>query len=165
LYHLDRPQIRESCLPDNPQIISQRGADTVNKNYPKLYQRGQIEIDSDLKNITRPASNCPTQKYDPRQSNCGCETQGLPGGGGVVAGCEGTLAGGRCGDSEDLTDLVICKFPVENTRLSNPGSNIRGSSILILICLLVITIVHVYVDQQLIQWIHPNFQCGANLVF
>jgi len=127
-YFLQRPNIEKSCIPDSARVISQQGGDARVRALPKPNHREQIDVESDLFNIDRVASRCPDKKYDPRQSNCGCETQGLPSGGGVVAGCGDMSDGGRCGDS-DLTEVVMCKFPVEDTRLSNPASNLRGTGI------------------------------------
>lgn len=132
VYAVETPAIRESCLPRDARIISQKGADSQPWNYAQRFYYGPVDVESDLMNIDRPASDCPENKYDPRYTNCGCENQGEPGGAGVISGCTyGFLGpsiqeGQKCGDNT-LVNIPQCNFGVEDTRLSNPASNLRGT--------------------------------------
>jgi len=58
-------------------------------------------------------------------------SEGLPGGGGVLNSVKGTdgksTDGKRVGD--DLNDYPECGIPAEDTRLSNPPCNLRGTGI------------------------------------
>lgn len=133
-YSVGTPAIRETCLPASSRIISQRGADSQPWNFQHRFYTGPVDVESDLRNIDRPATDCPSKKYDPRVSNCGCENQGQPGGAGVINGCSYTMGiphlkqGQRCGDFT-LQSVPICDFGVEDTRLSNPASNLRGTGV------------------------------------
>ena len=62
-----------------------------------------VDVDSELHGLTRAATNCPTQKYVPKERPC-------PGGGA-------------------LRDLRDCRsqMPAEDTRLSNPPCSLRGT--------------------------------------
>lgn len=121
LYQINEPKLCQSCLPDTSLIISQKGADSINKKYPKIYQSSQVEVESKLRNITQPASRCPENKLSEADiGKCGSETLGLPTGSGIFA---------QCTEGNDLSHMVICSFPVEATRNSNPSSNLRSIGI------------------------------------
>ena len=67
-----------------------------------------IDVDSELMNLTRPATNCPSRKYIPDGNQCN-ESHKL---------------------QEAKNNLVHgkdCFFDVEDTRLSNPACNLRGT--------------------------------------
>ena len=96
------PNVSEPCFAESPQIRLQRQGVSVSQNMPL------IDVDSELMNLTRPATNCPSRKYIPN--------------------------GKQCNESEKLNDakknLVHgneCFFQVEDTRLSNPSCNLRGT--------------------------------------
>jgi len=104
----------------------------MNKNVDWRFFAGPIDIDSELKNINKPYSKCSKYKFQPDCNNeCSCNNQGHPGGQGAVDTCKihgiATSNGKRCYDVNNLTDFKTCHFPVEDTRLSNPSSNLRGT--------------------------------------
>ena len=63
-----------------------------------------IDVDSELMNLTRSASNCPSKKYVPDGSQCG-----------------------KVNKEEQLQHGKDCFFTVEDTRISNPACNLRGT--------------------------------------
>ena len=154
LYNTNTPVICGNCLPENPEIMPNRTGVSINSNVPGRFFAGPIDIESDLRNINRVASRCPTLKYNPTCPNCKCRNQGEPCGQGVVAGCkmcgaklepEGKASvegfnsketeqvhlrsdGKRCGDN-NLIDFPGCNFNIEDTRLSNPPSTLRGTGV------------------------------------
>jgi hypothetical protein len=129
-YKLNTPVTCSGCFQPNPSVIAQKGSVSMEKNTPWRFYDGPVDVESELRNITRPATRCPTFKYQPRCENTVCLNQGQPCGQGVVKGCEnsnatkkGTMA------NDNVVDLPNCLFPVENTRLSNPACTLRGTGI------------------------------------
>ena len=92
------PNLNEPCFAESPQIRLQRQGVSVNPDKPL------IDIDSELMNITRGASNCPSKKYIPDGSQCG-----------------------KVNKQESLQHGKDCYFTVEDTRISNPACNLRGT--------------------------------------
>ncbi len=132
LYQINTPVLCSSCYQDNPQIRLQKNGNSMNKNVDWRFFAGPIDIDSELKNINKPYSKCSKYKFQPDCNNeCSCNNQGHPGGQGAVDTCKihgiATSNGKRCYDVNNLTDFKTCHFPVEDTRLSNPSSNLRGT--------------------------------------
>lgn len=129
LYQMNTPVLCNTCFQDNPQIISQRGAVSMNANTDWRFYAGPIDVETDLLNINRPATRCPSGKYEPKCPNCNVVLSGEPCGQGVsdvCYNCRSTLPkGAMC--NQDLVNLPDCHFPVENTRLSNPPSTLRGT--------------------------------------
>ena len=131
LYQIDTPKMCNPCYQDNPNIRLQKNGDSITKDADWRYYAGPIDIDSELRNINRPISRCPSDKYEPVCSDCTCKCQGQPCGQGVVGGCQkknGKLRklGERCNDNQ-LVDFPICHFNVEDTRQSNPPETLRGT--------------------------------------
>ena len=62
-----------------------------------------------------------------------CNNQGYQAGQGVVTGCKNSNSPLRKswtrGQDNNLVDFKKCYFPTEDTRLSNPASNLRGTGI------------------------------------
>lgn len=129
LYQMNTPVLCNTCFQDNPQIISQKGAVSMNANTDWRFYAGPVDVETDLLNINRPATRCPDGKYEPRCPNCNVVISGQPCGQGVsnvCLNCRATLPkGAMC--NQDLVNLPDCHFPVENTRLSNPPSTLRGT--------------------------------------
>jgi len=92
------PNLNEPCFAESPQIRLQRQGVSVDTTKPL------IDIDSELMNITRDASNCPSKKYIPDGSQCG-----------------------KVNKQENLQHGKDCFFTVEDTRTSNPACNLRGT--------------------------------------
>jgi hypothetical protein len=159
LYYTNTPVICGNCLPDDPRIIPHRNGASMNSGVDWRFYAGPIDVESDLKNLDRVLSRCPEKKYIPKCPKCGCSNQGQPCGQGVVAGCKmcGTQysttksgsnsgtepqphnskatanvdlrhLGDRCGDN-NLVDFPVCRFGIEDTRLSNPPSTLRGTGV------------------------------------
>jgi len=95
-YMINTPPIScDSCYPYSPSIRLQRQGASVDTTKPL------IDIDSELLNITRPASKCPSRKWIP--NNCTDRP------------------------ASQLTHFRDCTFPAEETRNSNPPCNLRGT--------------------------------------
>ena len=132
LYNYDTPVTCSQCVETNARIIQQRGGVSQNNGYDRRFFSGPVDVESDLRNINRPATRNPDMKYQPDTSNCTCLAQGQPAGAGVIAGCSSSNCvkkmGERCGDA-NLVDFPDCYFPTEDTRLSNPAVNLKGTGI------------------------------------
>ena len=99
-YQLTTPFIScEDCYNKDPQIINQRSGASVAKNV------AMIDVDSELMNINRKLSNCSKDRFIPKFNK-----------------------EGKIDNSIDLVDFTNCNMPTtENTRLSNPSANLRGT--------------------------------------
>jgi hypothetical protein len=129
-YQLNTPPIScEPCYPTDVQQRLQHSGASVDTSRP------MIDIDSEMLNITRPSSKCPSRKWVPI-----CEKYSAPGypcGQGVVPTCQTcdpqskVKAGDKCPDqfSSNLTHWKDCSIPIEDTRLSNPPCNLRGTGL------------------------------------
>ena len=95
------PNLEELCFSQSPQVRLQKTGVSIDPNKPL------IDIDSELLNLTRASSNCPSKKYIPDGSQCGLTNPK---------------------DKENnLTHGKDCYFDVEDTRLSNPPCTLRGT--------------------------------------
>ena len=99
-YMLSTPFIScEDCFSKDPQLILQRAGGSVAKNIP------MIDVDSELININRKLSNCSSNDFIPIFN-----------------------AKGEIDNNIEQVHFKDCKMPtVENTRLSNPSCNLRGT--------------------------------------
>ena len=99
-YMLGTPHIAcEDCFAVDPQLIMQRSGASVSKKVP------MVDVDSELMNITRKLSNCSSDDFIPKFNKKGEIDNGL-----------------------ELHDFKDCGLPTrENTRLSNPSCNLRGT--------------------------------------
>ena len=121
-YVFEKPVMCEPCYPYTPSIRLQRkGNSTIN---PYLMD---TDLESELRNITRPATKCPSVLYNPVCHDCECERGEICGQG--VTHCNRTSRSGeRCDSIEDqLTEWPDCFIPPESTRLSNPPCTLRGT--------------------------------------
>lgn len=129
VYQINTPVLCNTCFQDNPQIINQRGGVSMNANTDWRFNAGPIDVETDLMNINRPATNCPSGKFQPKCPNCNIVLSGQPCGQGVAEVCKNCSMplpkGAMC--NQDLVNMPDCHFPVENTRLSNPPSTLRGT--------------------------------------
>jgi len=99
-YQLATPHIAcEDCFTADPQLIMQRAGASVAKTMP------MIDVDSELMNITRKLSNCSSDEFIPKFNQKGDIDNNL-----------------------EMHDFRDCSIPTrENTRLSNPSCNLRGT--------------------------------------
>ena len=130
-YQLTTPPIAcEPCYPEDPQLRLQHSGDGVD---PK---RALIDVDSELLNITRPRSKCPSRKWIPECDNY--DAKGYPCGQGVVGTCrkcpDATAPSNlrredKCPDqfAQTVRNWRDCGNRVEDTRLMNPPCNLRGT--------------------------------------
>ena len=129
LYQIGTPVPFKSCYQVNPQIIAQKGSNSMNAGADWRFFAGPIDVETDLLNINRLSTKCPSGKYEPKCGNCGVVNSGQPCGQGVALSCYNCRspipAGGMC--DQDMLDLPDCFFPVEDTRQSNPPSTLRGT--------------------------------------
>jgi len=124
VYKLDEPKVScDPCYPYPPSIRLQKQGDSINKD------QFLIDIDSELSGLNIRQSKDPNKKYTPCCPNTIC-TSGEPCGQGVVGGCKSCnkklKRGQRYGDDK-LHHFKDCFIPAENTRLSNPSCNLRGT--------------------------------------
>ena len=143
-YWNNTPVLCGNCLQTDPNIMPNKNGVSLNSNVPWRFYAGPVDVESDLLNLNRVASNCPSKKYQPKNSDCLCDNQGQPAGQGVVVGCrknskvEGfrninnqqklRIKGQRCPDN-NLVNFPECNFGTEDTRLSNPPSTLRGTGV------------------------------------
>ena len=99
-YQLATPNIScEDCFTRDPQLIIQRAGASVAKHMP------MIDVDSELMNITRKLSNCSSDEFIPKFNQKG-----------------------EIDNNVEMHDFKDCGIPTrENTRLSNPSCNLRGT--------------------------------------
>jgi hypothetical protein len=147
-YFVGTPVVCGNCFQKNPRIIPQRTGVSMNSGVDWRFYAGPIDVESDLKNLNRPASRCPSDKYNQGCGafNCTCNGQGNYCGSGVtncnntgmgqqylVEGFDGQRNmtkplrkdGQRCCDN-NLVDFPDCYLSTEDTRLSNPPYNLKG---------------------------------------
>jgi hypothetical protein len=99
-YQLSTPKVScDPCYPRDPKYRLQNSGVSVSK------KSDLIDIDSELMNINRGASNCPSKKFIPNVDK-----------------------NGEINNNEENIHFKECDTPnVEDTRLSNPPSNLRGT--------------------------------------
>ena len=146
-YNVQTPVICGNCLPDDPRIHPNRTGVSMNSGVDWRFYAGPIDVESDLFNLNRVASNCPKNKYYPDARNCKTVNQGQPAGAGLISTTMPARGGGlvegfeskpregvfrkngqRCTDN-NLVDFPSCSFNTEDTRLSNPPATLRGTGI------------------------------------
>jgi hypothetical protein len=132
-YSLNTPIICGNCFQENPRIIDQKTGVSMNSGVEWRFYAGPVDIESDLKNINKQYSKCPSNKYNPSSNDVTCNNQGYPSGQGVVIGCKNKKTPLKKpwsrGQDNNLVDFPKCFFPTEDTRLSNPPTNLRGTGI------------------------------------
>ena len=81
-YQLNTPPIScEPCYPFSPSTRLQRSGASVDTD------KYMIDIDSEMLNITRAASKCPSRKWTSTCPDCNCSS-GEPCGQGVTSACK-----------------------------------------------------------------------------
>ena len=120
VYRLGEPPIScEQCYPYPPTVRLQRQGDSISKNFPL------VDVDSELMGITRKLSKDIKKQYKPCCEDNSC-TSGEVCGQGVVGNCKNRKPGQRSSDN-NLKHYRDCFLPAEDTRLSNPSCNLRGT--------------------------------------
>ncbi len=107
------------CYPYPPSVRLQKQGDSHIKG------QSLIDVDSELSGITRKQSKDINQQYNPECPDNTC-TSGEVCGQGVVGNCKGRKRGERHSDG-GLQHWKDCFIPAEDTRLSNPSCNLRGT--------------------------------------
>ena len=130
-YLYNTPIECDNCLNDNPRIINQKKGVSINSNVDWRFYYGPIDVESDLFNLNRTSTKCPTKKYIPNCDLNSCTNQGELCGSGGIESCNDSKnplrnSWNRPGDN-NLVDFKNCFFPTEDTRLSNPATNLRGT--------------------------------------
>lgn len=126
-YLYDTPIMCNNCLNDNPRVINQKNGVSLNSNVDWRFYSGPVDVESDLFNLNRTSTNCPSGKYMPKCDTNACSNQGEPCGAGVAENCKDLRnPWNRPGDN-NLVNFPNCFFPTEDTRLSNPSTNLRGT--------------------------------------
>jgi len=130
-YMNDTPIMCNNCLNDNPRIISQKTGVSLNSHVDWRFYYGPVDVESDLFNLNRPLTDCPSKKYIPKCDDYACTNQGEICGTGAIETCTDSKnplkkPWTRPGDN-NLVNFPNCFFPTEDTRLSNPPENLRGT--------------------------------------
>lgn len=129
MHGINTPINCNTCFQNNPTLINQHGGVSMSANKDWRFYSGPIDVESDLLNINRPATMCPSGKYQPKCPNCGVIVSGEPCGKGVELSCYNCKTkiplGGMC--NQNLVNFPDCNFPTEDTRLTNPPSTLRGT--------------------------------------
>ena len=130
-YLCDTPIMCNNCLNDNPRVINQKNGVSINSNVDWRFYYGPVDVESDLFNLNRTSTRCPSGKYTPKCDPYACTNQGEACGSGVVETCSDSKnplrkPWTRPGDN-NLVNFPNCFFPTEDTRLSNPSTNLRGT--------------------------------------
>lgn len=103
-YGVNAPIVKKNCFQTNPRIINQKTGVSLNRFVDWRFYSGPVDTESDLMNLNRRASRDPKTKYNPVKDMC------------------------RNSDA-CLTNMPDCFFPTNDTRLSNPPSNLRGTGV------------------------------------
>jgi hypothetical protein len=130
-YQYDTPIMCNNCLNDNPRIINQKTGVSINSHVDWRFYSGPVDVESDLFNLNRPMTDCPTKKYIPKCDKDACTNQGEICGTGTLDTCTDSKnplrePWMRPGDN-NLVNFPNCFFPTEDTRLSNPPETLRGT--------------------------------------
>ena len=130
-YLYDTPIITDNCLNDNPRVINQKVGVSLNSNVDWRFYSGPVDVESELFNLNRNSSKCPKKQYVPNCEQNSCDNQGEICGAGVLEKCTDSKnplrnPWNRSGDN-NLVNFKNCFFPTEDTRLSNPSTNLRGT--------------------------------------
>jgi len=130
-YLYDTPIMCNNCLNDNPAIMNQKTGVSLNSNVDWRFYYGPVDVESDLFNLNRASTDCPSKKYIPNCNPDSCNNQGEICGAGVLESCKDPNnplrnSWNRPGDN-NLVNFKNCFFPTEDTRLSNPATNLRGT--------------------------------------
>jgi hypothetical protein len=101
-YQLGTPNIScVDCFAVDPQLIMQRAGSSVSKDM------SMIDVDSELSNLNRKLTNCSQKEFIPKFDK-----------------------DGNIDNSIEQVHFENCNIPTrENTRLSNPACNLRGTGI------------------------------------
>ena len=84
-YNIQTPVICGNCLPSDPRIMPNRTGVSLNSGVDWRFYAGPVDVESDLFNLNRVASRCPTSRYHPNAKNCMATHQGQPAGAGVIS--------------------------------------------------------------------------------
>ncbi len=116
-YQLAKPYPCNPCFVNDPHIRMQRFGASLSKN------TSLIDIDSEMIGINRKFSKCPELNYIP---TCVTNQYGGANPGGYISKSNGAV-------NIDCNVVhfpeVNCFEPVEDTRLSNPPSTLRGTGV------------------------------------
>lgn len=119
IYTMATPPIScKPCYPYPPTVRLQRQGVSILKN------KSLIDVDSELSGITRKLSKNINDQYLPSCPDSVCES-GEVCGQGVAGSCNGRK-GERAPDN-NLLHMPDCFVPAEDTRLTNPPCNLRGT--------------------------------------
>lgn len=120
-YFLAPPLSKEHCLQENPRIMNQRSGVAMPREGEWRIGAGPIDIESDLYNLQRVASRCPSKKYVPESDNLNRLGQNKLDG------------NDRLFDpfavNPQFVNFPCANFPTEDTRLINPACNLRGTGL------------------------------------
>ena len=121
-YNMLKPKIScEPCYPHDPSIRLQQEGGSVDST------RLLVDIDSDLLGLNFRSTKDPSKQYLPLCEENICSS-GEPCGQGVVGSCKSKdLQVGDKINDQNLKHHKDCFISSEDTRLSNPSCNLRGT--------------------------------------
>ena len=119
-YKLQQPLICNNTYQENPSIRMQKNGVSMHQTSKWRFYDGPVDVESELLNITRDASKCPSKKYIPECSECNCIFMDKAGGSithNLCSQClEKNIKNGKlCGD-KNLVDFPTQNFPMQYTR-------------------------------------------------
>lgn len=123
-YKLEKPKIScQQCYPYPPSIRLQEQGNSIDKN------RFLIDVDSELLGLCKKNTKDINKNYSPCCPDSVC-TSGEICGQGVIGECKSknkNLKKGQRYYDTNLYHWKDCFIPAEDTRLSNPSCNLRGT--------------------------------------
>ena len=108
-YLYDTPIMCTNCYNDNPRIINQKNGVSINSNVDWRFYYGPVDVESDLFNLNRNSTNMYVPNSEVNSNNQVLEVDK-----------KNPLR-------NNLVDFKRCFFNTEDTRLSNPAENLRGT--------------------------------------
>jgi hypothetical protein len=130
-YMTGTPIMCDNCFNDNPWVVNQKNGVSIDGKVDWRFYSGPVDVESELFNITRKSSRCPSKKYEPSCAPNSCDNQGAPCGQGAVEKCvnkKNPLKNSwNRPEDYNLVNFPTCHFPTSDTRLNNPPSTLRGT--------------------------------------
>ena len=113
------PNSCQPCHPKDPRVRLQSGGVSLNKN------THLIDVNSELIGISRNLSSCPKRRYLPdcnSSQHCGAQSS-------MGVDTSNDTSKVKINYEKEVIPFTDCFLPTEDTRLSNPPCNLRGTGI------------------------------------
>ena len=107
-YSVNEPLTCAACFQVNPMIRMQKSGVSLHKNYDWRFYSGPVDVESELMNLTRAASNC--NKYMPTCNTCNKKINGQHCSSEIPDKCRDCLR--KNPGDENIVDFPNCYFPI-----------------------------------------------------